>query len=349
MNNSSSASTRERLLLTLAFTAMIVSSAGGHWDGWLHAKQGHTLLAIPHLIILAGFFLFGITGALALFLLKTDSGSRLKRGQCRGTWLVAIGGLGVPGAAFFDQAWHWVLGEDQTIWSLPHVLLLFFAALIFFGGALTIVSRRSHAQFAWVKSSDWPALLLLGTMLLPFFIAFAEFDQPILSWLSNVRPGHIYPVTTSLAATFLLVAIASILKRYGAVTAVALGAYLLYSGSSFVVSLTVDYYDMLPSFPIVIPALALDTCLYLSRRWVNLSFSKLSEYLILCALTATVSYWTVIAWASLYTQGKLPQQLSGSIENWAAWYGMILGMSVAVAVFTRALVQWSLACRQSSD
>lgn len=349
MNNPNNISAGEYLLLTLTLTAMAVASAGGHWDGWMHAKQGHTLFAIPHLIILAGFFLFGITGALALFLLKGTSRSHSNSGQWKGVWLVAIGGFGVPGAAFFDQAWHWVLGEDQTIWSLPHLLLLFFATLTFFGGALTVVSKRSHQRFTFVKFSDWLVLLFFGTMLLPFFVALAEYDQPILGWLANVRPGYAYPLVTSFAATFFLVTIASIFKRYGAVTVVALGTYLLYSGSGFIVSFMVDYYDMLPSFPIVVPALALDTCLYFYRRRANLSFSKLSEYMILCVLTATVSYWTVILWASLYTHNKLPQQLSGNIENWIAWYGIVLGISVALAILAKALVRWSLGCTQKSQ
>ncbi len=335
--NVSTARSAEGLIFALACAAMIVASAGGHWDGYIHAKQGHTLLAIPHLIILGGLALFGVTGALALFVLAR-SPSPLGPAQRRSMWLVAVGGLGVPAAALFDQAWHVIIGEDKTVWSVPHLLLLFFAGVVFLGCTLAAASRRSRVGLAWVTFSDWLVVLLAGVMFLPLFVAFAEYDQPILGWLADVRPGYAYPLAVSVAATFLLVVAASIMRKAGSITVSALGAYALYAGAGYVVSMSLDYYTIFPPFPLVVPALALDVWLYISRNTQNSYAFPLWAYLVSSALTATICYWTVVAWAVLYTHDKLPQQLSGSGEDWARWYGFALMMSVCVAVLARAVV-----------
>ena len=154
--------------------AKVVSSWGVQWDIQWHTVIGRDSFWIPpHLMIYAGVTLMVLLsfGVLAWTTLRPASagggavtvrvlGLTGTRGFHLAAWGIAITVLAAP----IDDLWHRLFGIDVSLWSPPHLLGLFGAAVNTLGCfviAREVYPARSRAGFA--------ALVLTGTLLLVGF------------------------------------------------------------------------------------------------------------------------------------------------------------------------------------
>lgn len=121
--------TRQRIALLL--TGGIVSTAvGAFWDEQWHRNYGipfgEDFFWRPHILIYVGFAAAILAGFYALYILNRDLRGSFQQ-RFRANPLV---GLLILNAAFMlyalpaDPVWHWIIGEDLTAWSVPHLILL---------------------------------------------------------------------------------------------------------------------------------------------------------------------------------------------------------------------------------
>ena len=121
--------TRQRIALLL--TGGIVSTAiGALWDEQWHRNYGipfgEDFFWRPHILIYFGFAAAILAGCYALYILNRDLRGSFQQ-RFRANPLV---GLLILNAAFMlyalpaDPVWHWIIGEDLTAWSMPHLILL---------------------------------------------------------------------------------------------------------------------------------------------------------------------------------------------------------------------------------
>ena len=138
-----------KCMILVGIFAIALGLVGGQWDSWLHAKQGHTLFAAPHLIIICSLVMFFLCGVLAFIILKKNKG--LSISERKGLWFVLVGGIIIPPALIVDEAWHKFLGIDMTAWSLPHAIMFASVALVLIG--LTIFSRRNVLTVVFLSTT----------------------------------------------------------------------------------------------------------------------------------------------------------------------------------------------------
>ena len=164
-------------------------------------------------------------------------------------------------SAPFDEAWHGLFGLDVSIWSPPHLLLLFGSAASMLGLALLHADRlpRLGARVAVVMLAA-AALLIVGIFVLESEFVVLERWHVLLA-----RPRGLYPLFVTVLAVLVLAG-ATRLGGPGTASVAALVAWLVRVGVSlaFLPALgrTVP---LLPPLYLV-PALALDGVLALAPR-----------------------------------------------------------------------------------
>lgn len=316
-----------KIIVPLGLFAIILGILGGEWDAWFHVKHEHELLSAPHLVVIVGLMTFSAMGVLGLAMLKW--GNDLSLREKRAMLLVAIGGLATPLALSFDELWHRFMGLDQTAWSAPHAIMFAAIAAILIGLAI-FTAKHKDSPFS---------MLFFATVILLGLFSFADFDQPHMSWVKDIRPGFTYPITAAGISTFTLLLMVLLLKKPGAATIAASLAW----GTHFIIGYSIGaiggFSHTLPSFPIMIPALALDIALILSK---NTNFRHdFKSLLALSFFAATVTYWSAIAWSALYTFSQAPQQISGNIQDWFIWYlAFIPAASLFIACLAQRFARW---------
>ncbi len=190
--------------------AKVVSSWGVQWDIQWHTVIGRDSFWIPpHLMIYSGVTLMVLLsfGALAWMTLRPSSarGASVRvlgltgtRGFHLAAWGIAITVLAAP----IDDLWHRLFGIDVTLWSPPHLLGLFGAAVNTLGCfviAREVYPARSRAGFT--------ALVLTGTL---FLVGFQFALQPTfrLAYLYGSVFFHSYALLAPLLVPLAYVATA---------------------------------------------------------------------------------------------------------------------------------------------
>jgi hypothetical protein len=160
-----------RAALWALIAAKLVSSWGVQWDIQWHTVIGRDTFWIPpHLMTYSGVTLMVLLsfGVLAWTTLRPTGRSRdvvsvLGIAGTRGFHLAAWGIALTVLAAPIDDLWHRLFGIDVTLWSPPHLLGLFGAAVNTLGCFLIareVYPARSRAGFAALVATG--ALLLVG-------------------------------------------------------------------------------------------------------------------------------------------------------------------------------------------
>lgn len=332
--------TLRNLMVLFGLLGAILDISGGQWDAWLHVKQGHELFAIPHLIIIAGLVFFALAGFCAFLTLLKNS-KELQPTQKRGLWLAMLGGAVVFPALAFDEGWHRFIGLDQTFWSAPHAILFAALAAVLLGLALFTHKNRVLPT------------LFFATMILLGLFSLGDFDQPHMQdVMQRLRPGFTYPLAVTGIFTFAFLLTMSVTRRigHGYITAAALLAWGFFMGTGVLVGTIGGFMHAILPFPIVIPALVLELCLFLFDVNFLLAVSKDPAQLSIkpknmfafAFFTATACYIAVIAWSALYTQTDTPQQLSGNLRDWIGWYfAAVPLMALASAWIVNKFAQWA--------
>jgi hypothetical protein len=138
----------------LVTTSLIVALFGMYWDISLHIGIGRDPgpLANPaHYFILAGLFGIFSAGFIAIVLPKgRPSAVAVKLGP---DWYAPLGGVLICACGMFsligcplDDVWHRLFGQDVTLWSPTHLMLIGGAAMALIGiSVLAVEGARARA------------------------------------------------------------------------------------------------------------------------------------------------------------------------------------------------------------
>ena len=218
--------------------ALIVAVFGMYWDISIHIDDGRDEgpLANP-----AHFFiLFGLMGVMAAGIFGIALNRRPLRSSVRvpglgdhapvGAIIVAACGAFSLTAFPLDDVWHRIFGQDVTLYSPTHLMLITGASLSTFGAlALYRESLEESDHTTTVPArAGWLLAPLTGAMLIGLNTFLGEFDFAVPQFRLDV-----HPVGIALAAGVALVAARLVIGPFGALATV--GFFLLLRGTVFVI------------------------------------------------------------------------------------------------------------------
>lgn len=318
----------------LGLLASLLFVIGSHWDVFIHLQKGHTPLAKAHLVILSGLALYSLSAVLAFRKLRKN---HLEQSVRKGLKLIVLGGITIPLSVVVDELWHKIFGIDMTAWSPPHLGIFAGTTTALFGIAVFQIQTNSHMRrhLRYLSFADIWIILIFAAMffLVPFI--FLDFSITKNAHLAVARPPFAYAVSSAGVTAFLLVLTATTLRRIGTASIAAFVGLVLYIIPGFLIgTISVEpNAKIIPPFPFLIAALALDLWLFVSLRKRNFPLSFLS-LAVAVFVAATVSYWTLTAWALWY--GNLPQQLQGGPKDWLFWY--IVFVPIIITIFASLVI-----------
>jgi hypothetical protein len=186
------------LLLTIAAAGGFLSIAGGYWDIAWHAGRGReSFWQPPHLLIYGGILstMLAVGAGVAWDKARRRLDPRLAGERLRGSpaLLVALIALAVQlGSAPVDEFWHATFGLDVSVWSPPHLLLIF-------GGMLSnlALAGAEPDEVRQGRPTAWWRMILLTAAGLGVACTFlAEFELiGVPDWhISQSRAEELYAV-----------------------------------------------------------------------------------------------------------------------------------------------------------
>jgi hypothetical protein len=218
--------------------ALVVAVFGMYWDISIHIDDGRDPgpLANP-----AHFFiLFGLMGVMAAGII----GMALPRESIRSSVRVPGIGLHAPVGAVIvaacgafsltafplDDVWHRIFGQDVTLWSPTHLMLITGASLSTFGAlALYRESLEESDETVSVPArAGWLLAPLTGAMLIGLNTFLAEFDFAVPQFRLDM-----HPIGLALAAGVALVSARLVIGPFGALATVAF--FLILRGVLFLI------------------------------------------------------------------------------------------------------------------
>jgi hypothetical protein len=105
----------------------LAGAAGAYWDVAWHVDQGRETFWIPpHRLLYSG--ILSIVASIGLALPLAPGASRRAALDHRGLRFRAVAGAATLLSAPSDEGWHRLFGLDVSIWSPPHLVLLFGSA-----------------------------------------------------------------------------------------------------------------------------------------------------------------------------------------------------------------------------
>lgn len=297
----------------LATLGALAGPLGAHWDVAWHVDRGReTFWSPPHLVIYGGI----VAVLIALLAGVATLGGPARRALWRhpGLRFTLIASAVVLGSAPFDQAWHALFGLDVSIWSPPHLALLFGSAFSLLGLAILQGERIAEGGGRLAQ------LLLFATALLVIGLFTHEFEYAILErWhVLQGRPPGLYPLASSILSALILTAAARVGRRPGTASLVALIAWTLRILVSHVVLPALGRTAPLLPPPWLLPALALDGVLLLARG------ERRGLVFALGGLAATTAAYL----AHNPMAGLLAGKPLGAAELWT-WFPLALAASAA--------------------
>jgi hypothetical protein len=272
------------LAVWLGLVASLLLMVGGVWDiAWHHTRGRDTFWSPPHLV------LYGGVGLMSLVCLATVRRPRGGRRAGPGTdsalverWgLRAPRGFAVAGEGVFavlsapvDEAWHWLVGVDVTIWSPPHLFAIAAAGAIRLGLVIALVDEmarvgptipRQRLGLAWPRTTLAEGVLLALFSILLGNLLFALGDHAVRA---VSRGPVLYPLLASLTVPVVLVAGSRTLGRLGAAAGIVL--VLLAFQALLRAGLCAVGFGLPPPWPLwplyLVPALVVDGWCGLVRR-----------------------------------------------------------------------------------
>ena len=226
------------LPLAIQGGALIVAVFGMYWDISIHIDEGRDAgpLANP-----AHFFiLFGLMGVMAAGIFGIALNRRPLRSSVRvpglgdhapaGAIVVAACGAFSLTAFPLDDVWHRIFGQDVTLYSPTHLMLITGASLSTFG-ALALYREsleESDETVAVPARAGWLLAPLTGAMLIGLNTFLAEFDFAVPQFRLDV-----HPVGMALAAGVALVSARLVIGPYGALATV--GFFILLRGGIYLI------------------------------------------------------------------------------------------------------------------
>ena len=248
--------------------------------------------------------------------LTAEGGVRKALGHPGLRFTIAAGVITFASAPF-DEVWHGLFGLDVSIWSPPHLVLLFGSAFAMLGVALL------HADGLPRLRARVPVVLLGAAALLIAGIFVLEFEfRQLERWhVVLARPRGLYPVCTTGLAILVLAGVAR-LGGPGAATAAAAVAFLVRIGVSLVMLPALGRSAPLLPPLLLVPAIVLDAVVFQApARW-----SATRRYLVAGLAATGLAYVLHDPAAALLGGRSVPAG-----ELWA-WFPLALAVGAAAAV-----------------
>lgn len=216
------ASSKSMTILPFVVVFFIVTGmAGGYMDVWWHFKGlVETFATIPHLIIYASVFLGGVAtlGAVARELVRIRAFAPARIPHVTGLALTGTGSLLELIAGVSDNIYHNLMGFDVTIWSPPHLLVIFggvvnalgvaelfrqspdrrvarVGAIFAYGIAVSFfqfgmteydVNTRWAVGERWSHYSGYYAILMMPVLVFVVREGLIRFGRPIGTWVTLI-------------------------------------------------------------------------------------------------------------------------------------------------------------------
>src|SRR5688572_17620414 len=206
--------------------ALITAVFGMYWDISIHIDEGRDAgpLANPAHY----FILFGLMGVMAAGIFGIALNRKPLRSSIRvpglgdhapaGAIIVAACGALSLTAFPLDDVWHRIFGQDVTLYSPTHLMLITGASLSTMG-ALALYREsleESDETVAVPARAGWLLAPLTGAMLIGLNTFLAEFDFAVPQFRLDVQP-----VGIAMAAGIALVSARLVIGPYGALATVA--------------------------------------------------------------------------------------------------------------------------------
>ena len=304
------------LPLAIQGGALIVAVFGMYWDISLHIDDGRDAgpLANPAHY----FILFGLMGVMAAGIFGIALNRRPLRSSVRvpglgdhapvGAIIVAACGAFSLTAFPLDDVWHRIFGQDVTLYSPTHLMLITGASLSTFGAlALYRESLEESDETSSVPArAGWLLAPLTGAILIGLNTFLAEFDFAVPQFRLDV-----HPVGIALAAGVSLVAARLVIGPYGALATV--GFFLLLRGALFVIVGPI-FGQTEPRFPLYLASAVLVelAALVLIRRGREIAGRPVAFGAICGVLIGTLGIaaewgWTHVWFVHPWTSSMLPE------------------------------------------
>ena len=302
-------------LVAVGIAGAAAGPLGAYWDVAWHVDAGReTFWSPPHLVLYGG--LLAIVVSVVTAALTAEGGVRKALGHPGLRFTIAAGVITFASAPF-DEVWHGLFGLDVSIWSPPHLVLLFGSAFAMLGVALL------HADGLPRLRARVPVVLLGAAALLIAGIFVLEFEfRQLERWhVVLARPRGLYPVFTTGLAVLVLAGVAR-LGGPGAATAAAAVAFLVRVGVSLIMLPALGRSAPLLPPLLLVPAIVLDAVvLQAPARW-----SATRRYLVAGLAATVLAYVAHDPAAALLGGRSVPAG-----ELWA-WLPLALAVGAAAAV-----------------
>lgn len=231
--------------LALGLTSLlgaIIFLEGTSWDIQWHTFLGRDRTLIPpHILMLSGVAISGVSGLLAVVLesvwarrnsqvaQNSTSFASIFSGSL-GAYVVGFAALDAAVAFPLDAYWHALYGIDVAIWAPFHVMFVAGMGVVALGAAYMLASAANvTSSIRFRRAARSGVVIALATMLSIFTLLL--FDS--LSAERSINLGfaflNFFPLLAGLLTTFVLVAAAYALPWRWSATAVA-GVYMLLAG-----------------------------------------------------------------------------------------------------------------------
>ncbi len=244
----------------LGVAGALAGAFGAYWDVAWHVDRGReTFWSPPHLVIYGG--MLSVSAALLTAVALAGEGAARVALRHRGLRFTLVAAALTLASAPFDEAWHALFGLDVSIWSPPHLVLLFGSAFSMLGLALM------HGDGVPRPAQRAGVVMLAAATLLIFAVFVLEFEFTALDrWhVMMARPRGLYLVCATTLVTLVL-ASAARAGGPGAATAAAAVAWLLRLAVSLVVLPALGRSAPLLPPVYLAPALGLEAALWLAPR-----------------------------------------------------------------------------------
>jgi len=224
--------------LVIQGVALITAVFGMYWDISIHIDDGRDPgpLANPaHWFILIGLMGVMAAGVFGIALNREPLRSSVRvpgLGDHAPVGAIIVAACGAFSLIAFplDDVWHRIFGQDVTLYSPTHLMLITGASLSTIG-ALALYREsleESDETVAVPARAGWMLAPLTGAMLIGLNTFLAEFDFAVPQWRLDVQP-----VGMGLAAGVALVSARLVVGPFGALATV--GFFLLLRATLFVI------------------------------------------------------------------------------------------------------------------
>jgi hypothetical protein len=310
--------------------SLILAVFGMYWDISLHIDNGRDPgpLANPaHHFILVGLLGVMAAGVLAMALPQKPIRSSVHipgvgwDAPAGAIMIAACGALSLT-AFPLDDVWHRIFGQDVTLWSPTHLMLITGASLSTFGGLALYREALEEAAEPEVvpERAGWLLAPLAGAMLIGLNTFMGEFDFAVPQFRLDA-----HPVGLMMASGIALVTARLVIGPWGALATV--GFFLIIRGGlTLLVGPVLGQTE--PHFPLyLVEAIAVEVvALALIRGGVSLAnrpvtFGALAGVAIGTFGLAAEWGWTQVWFVNPWTASMFPE---------AAILGFLMAVSAGV-------------------